>query len=320
LKGLVLGAFSARALSSAPLRDLEAAISSLQAETRESLQGGRLAEALAHAEAARERTTALYGPRHAATAAALNNVAMVLRARATPADLAAALALLEEAAQIYEGLEGYGKRHASTAAAYANLGALHLALARNAPSALVRLPHAETARSYHELALAARRAALGDASPLVGVSLYLLASALRALGKTPEAKKMLLDSVAHLRNSAGPRHASTATAINNLGFLYKVRKQSPRAPPHRPPHPPQTSCLPTKGQGELARAEAAYREALDIRRSTLGPAHADSIATMNNLAECLRAAGDEDGAQRLQREILAELGVSDDAVQPESRP
>ena len=41
---------------------------------------------------------------------------------------------------------------------------------------------------------------------------------------------------------------------------------------------------------------------------------------MNNLAECLRAAGDEDGAQRLQREILAELGVSDDAVQPESRP
>ena len=273
LKGLALGAFSARALSSAPLRDLEAAISSLQAETRESLQGGRLAEALAHAEAARERTKALYGPRHAATAAALNNVAMVRRTRATPADLAAALALLEEAAQIYEGLEGYGKRHASTAAAYANLGALHLALARNAPSALVRLPHAETARSYHELALAARRAALGDASPLVGVSMYLLASALRALGKTPEAKKMLLDSVAHLRNSAGPRHASTATAINNLGFLYKVRKQSPRAPPL----PSHLTLLKHLASPRRARASLRAQRRHTGRPSTFGAPHSAQL-------------------------------------------
>ena len=81
--------------------------------------------------------------------------------------------------------------------------------------------------------------------------------------------------------------ASTATALNNLGFLLKETR-------------------------EFARADAAYVEALAVRRELLGAAHPDCIATQHNLAECRRAAGDEPGAVALQQEILRLLGVSDD--------
>ena len=63
---------------------------------------------------------------------------------------------------------------------------------------------------------------------------------------------------------------------------------------------------------EFARADAAYVEALAVRRELLGAAHPDSIATQHNLAECRRAAGDEPGAVALQQEILRLLGVAED--------
>jgi hypothetical protein len=51
-----------------------------------------------------------------------------------------------------------------------------------AASGLARVPHGEAGRGYLELALATRRAALGERHAMVGVSLYQLASAARMRG------------------------------------------------------------------------------------------------------------------------------------------
>jgi tetratricopeptide (TPR) repeat protein len=270
------------------LQSHERRIADLQAATREALAAGRLAEALEAAQQAREHTLAFYGPRHAACAAAANNVALALKAQGGAANLAAALALLEEAAQLYESLEGYGRAHASTATAYANLGALQLALARSA-AGLARVPHIEAGRGYFELALSTRRAALGERHAMVGVSLYQLASAARMQRRFAEAEALLHESVALLRACGASARASTATALNNLGFLLKETR-------------------------EFARADAAYVEALAVRRELLGAAHPDSIATQHNLAECRRAAGDEAGAIELQKGILRVMGVEEEAA------
>jgi tetratricopeptide (TPR) repeat protein len=122
---------------------------------------------------------------------------------------------------------------------------------------------------------------------MVGVSLYQLASAVRMQRRFAEAEALLLEAVALLRACGASARASTATALNNLGFLLKETR-------------------------EFARADAAYVEALAVRRELLGAAHPDSIATQHNLAECRRAAGDEPGAVALQQEILRLLGVADD--------
>ena len=44
---------------------------------------------------------------------------------------------------------------------------------------------------------------------------------------------------------------------------------------------------------------------LAIRRRVLGPEHPDTLTSMNNLAETLRAQGDLAGARKLQEETLA---------------
>ena len=273
------------------LQSAEREIAELQVATKDALSHGRVSEALELAQRAREQTVAYFGPRHAASASALNNVALVLKASGSTDNLKAALPLLEEAAQMYEELQGYGKKHASTATAYSNLGTLHLTLARN-ESGLAKVPHIEAGRAYHELALSARKETLGATHTMVGVSMYQLASALRLQRKFKEAESLLHESIALLRSSAGPRNTTTATAINNLGFLFKEMK-------------------------DFARADAAYLEALEIRREKLGPSHPDTITAQNNLAECKRAAGDEDGAIKIQKDILQVLGVSDDHNEPE---
>ena len=73
-----------------------------------------------------------------------------------------------------------------------------------------------------------------------------------------------------------------AGALNSLGLLEKERENHARA-------------------GEL------YEEASALREGALGPAHPDTIASRNNIAENLLAAGDEAKAQEVQRDILRRI-------------
>ena len=57
-------------------------------------------------------------------------------------------------------------------------------------------------------------------------------------------------------------------------------------------------------QGKFDEAGPLYREALEVRRETLGNRHPDTLGTMSNLASLLYAKGDLATAELLHRETL----------------
>jgi tetratricopeptide (TPR) repeat protein len=88
----------------------EQAISLQQLALRDAIAAGRLEQAARLAADARAATEALYGRHHPASAAALNNEALVAKQRG---DLEGALRLYSEALALYEKL--VGARHRSVA-------------------------------------------------------------------------------------------------------------------------------------------------------------------------------------------------------------
>jgi tetratricopeptide (TPR) repeat protein len=265
--------------TAAAVQAAEAQIYALQVDTRAALAAHDFPAALAAAEECAAASEAHFGRKHPATASALNNIAQVHRAAGRPAD---ALPHMEGALAVYE--EALGPEHASTATAMANLGNLRMALAAG-EKGMVRVAALEEARGLHEAALTARRRAFGERHEQVGVSLYLCATVARLQRRLDDAERLLVESLALLRGAGTGARRATATALNNQGVLLKER-------------------------GRLVDAEAAYREALAMRRADLGAAHEDSVATLYSLAECVRAAGREDEAVALQQEILQLLGAA----------
>jgi len=262
----------------------ERQIAELQGALRAALSAGRLESATAAAVAAREATFALYGRHHPASASAINNEALVAKQRG---DLARSLELYREALGLYERL--VGTRHRSYAAACANLGLAHCAAAA-AARGVDAMGHADAARGHLETALAVRSAELPAGDPLIAMTRYQLASALRLGKHHAEAEVLLTGALTELRALLGSEHPTTATALNNLGFLLKDMRQ-------------------------YERATEAYAEATRIRVAALGEAHHDTLVSMHNLAECRRAAGDEEGALTVQDRILA---ITQAAGAPES--
>ena len=263
--------FSSSKFSTA--HEIESRIAVLQQGTRVCLSQNKFASALEHATACFESCEVHFGREHVATACALNNLGQVHRQRG---DLKSSLPFMVDALEVYEKISG--PEHLSTGQALGNLGLLLVALAQKSKG-VERLEHVEEARGHLERALECKRKALGERHAQVGVAMYQLASALRLQKKFIEAEKLLVSSVTLLREAEQKNGPLTATATNNLGFLYKER-------------------------GDFSRARACYEEALSVRQNLLGERHPDSVATKHNLAECLRASGDEEGAQRIQREIM----------------
>ena len=289
--------FSAGASSTAGslVFEAEREIASLQQSVRESLAVHRLDDALSAALACTSATESLFGKKHVAYAAALNNIAQVHRARG---DASAALPFAVDALKTYEHVAG--KDSVSTAVARSNVGLLHVALASRVKG-VVRLEHARAAAEMLDEALALARRAVevsarneGDARAAavrLGVALCHAASAARLSPATASgpsrAEALLVESLETLRAAAGPRATVTATALNNLGLVLK-------------------------DQGKFKDACTYYAEALSVRRERLGAAHADSIITAHNFAECRRAAGDEEGALEIQREIISLTNANED--------
>lgn len=296
----------------ASMQEREQEIALLHVEVREHLEAGKMASAAEAAARCLEATRGYYGESHPATASALNNLAYAQKQ----------IGQFDEAVKSYEGaLKAYegsvGAQHLSTASCLSNLGLLHLALAGK-QKGMQKMVHVDLARGYLEQALSVRAKLLGgggssegaappapaaDAAgkkpllpsiteadfpdhPVIGVSLYQLASAARQQNRHKEALSLLNQAVAMLRRTVGPKHTSTATALNNLGYLLK-------------------------DMGDYAGAEAAYVEARDTRAALLGPRHPDYIAVLHNLAELKMAAGAPDAAAGLQSEILRLMGVSE---------
>lgn len=74
----------------------------------------------------------------------------------------------------------------------------------------------------------------------------------------------------------------TATANNNLGFVLKELNEYEEAMRH-------------------------YQEALVTREQVFGPAHADTIATLYNIAELHAAMGQADAERQIKEDILHRL-------------
>ena len=213
-----------RALSTAPTaHDAEAQIHALQLDTRAHLERHDFPRALAAAEECLAASEAHFGKKHAASAAALNNVAQVHRAAGRPAD---AVPHMEAALAAYE--EVLGDSHASTATALANLGQLRQALALGAKG-MERVAGLEAAKGLLDAALAARRRAYGARHAQVGVSLYLCASVARLQKRYDAAEGLLREAVALLRAAAAEGGVAAAAAAAPAAA--RARRLRARSPP-----------------------------------------------------------------------------------------
>ena len=84
---------------------------------------------------------------------------------------------------------------------------------------------------------------------------------------------------ARLAENLGPDHPDVATALNNLGALYRAQRR-------------------------YGEAEPLYLRALVIWKKALGPDHPDVATGLNNLAELYRERGRLDEAELMQTKAL----------------
>ena len=228
-----------------------------------------------------------FGAEHPASASAACNLALMHK---HCGDVDAAIGLYREAHAQYEAT--VGATHSSTATVASNLALLLRDSAAAEEGVLAE------ARTLLIAALDARAALHGDAHPLASVTRQHLASVLRLEGDVDGAAAMLEAAVDALEadvagtadshadfqraSAADDARLRLAGALNSLGLLEKERENHARA-------------------GEL------YEESAALREGALGPAHPDTIASRNNIAENLLAAGDEAKAQEVQRDILRRI-------------
>ena len=115
-----------------------------------------------------------------------------------------------------------------------------------------------------------------------------LAAILDRLGDADEAEALLYEALPRLRARLGA-DPEVAVALGNLGAIRQRR-------------------------GDLAGAEALYREAIAIREATAGPSSAGLAIPLNNLATVVRRSGRPAEAVRLYRRAL---GLLLEAVEPD---
>ncbi len=249
-----------------------------------------LTTALKLAEECVELTRDIYSEKHTAYASSLVNLGLVLKHRG---ELDRAIKTTEEAKELYQTL--VPRDHPSIAALLTNLSLMYLSrVQKEKPTAINRVSLQTSAVSNLRAALDIRLKAYGPDDVRTATSKYHLATAYRHSNKLDEAERLLLEAVADLRRVAGDAHPATATALNNLGFLLKQRK-------------------------EYARAGEAYAESLKIRQQLFSKDHPEIIMAMHNIAELKVATGDETGAEQMRTDILRLLGkvtMEGDPVSP----
>jgi len=106
-----------------------------------------------------------------------------------------------------------------------------------------------------------------------------LASALRAQGKTEEARQLLCSLVRRSSRVLGPDHPQTLSSLNQFADTLRA-------------------------QGRLRTSSKLHKRVLSRRRQLLGEDASDTLTSMSNLAGTLRELGDFDTARALQGTVL----------------
>ena len=257
----------------------EARLRELQTHMRECYHGGRYAEALEAGGECHDLAVASFGSAHPAVASVCNNLALMHKSLG---DLDKAAALYKEALDCYRNV--LGEEHTSTATAACNLALLH----RDSQDAA----RVREARTLLEGVLETRRQVLGEGHVEVAATMGHLASVVKLDGDDgPERAKALLQRALASAESGDRERLPTverevlrASLLNSLGLLHKQA-------------------------GELGEAERLYTRSAELREQWLGATHPHTIASLHNLAELARAAGDEPRALHIQHGILRRLGA-----------
>jgi serine/threonine-protein kinase len=264
-------------------------------------------QAAAQLQLALAEQRALTGDRHAATAAALDELGQL---RSQQGRLEDADSLLATALGLRRSL--LGSRDSNTAATMEHLAKVrrdrdeHAAAESLAREALVvrRALHGETAlptaASEHLLAevlssrgddtaaavqfrtaLATRERLAGPNHPLVAVTLFNLALTERRLGHIAQAESLYRRTLAIQQRGLGEDHPAVATTLNGLADLLQ------------------------KAASRSDEAESLLRQALAINRRRYGEQHPEVSTNLGNLAVVVRERGDYDEAEKLLRQALA---------------
>ena len=123
-----------------------------------------------------------------------------------------------------------------------------------------------------------------------------------------------------LRRVLGPEHHATLASMNGLALVLQARGKLDEAEPlfarswkpgiapgPRAPHHAGLDEQPGHGApvpGQAGRGRAALPPGRGTRARVLGPEHFATLASMNNLAEVLRARGKLDEAEPLFRQVV----------------
>lgn len=261
---------------------LESQIAELQAGVRQALSDADYDGAAKYAQQCYAACSHVFGAKHAVTAGALNNIALVAKEQGNDAK---ALEFYQAALDCFLALPTHGEHHASTAATIANMGLLWRRRAQGA-TGMDREAHLSTALELLKRAQAARTAALHPTAPIVAVTRMHVGNVLRLQRRFKEALAELQEAIRVLEAKPGKEHRVYGTVMNYLG-------------------------LALKDAGQLTEAEDAYRVALAQRTHSFGPDHPETLVVQFNLAELLSAQGRESEALDLQTHIAAQASPTD---------
>jgi tetratricopeptide (TPR) repeat protein len=265
----------------------------------------KYAEAQPVAEAAVKLRQEALGPRHADTAASLDDLGAILLQNG---DVAAAEAKMREALAIRREVLGPDDPQLSTslnnvgfvlqekgdvdqaqAMFLESLAIDRRRLGNDHPEVAIKLVNLarlnnnqnkkEAAEPFAREAVAIRRKVLGNEHPGLVNALDQLSSAVE-LREPAEAERLSREALAISTRAYGANHRETARLQNNLGFiLYK--------------------------QGGYQEAVTLYRAATDTFRQTLGADTPLTLGAQVGLAQNLNAMGEFRAAEATMREVLA---------------
>jgi tetratricopeptide (TPR) repeat protein len=298
------------------------------------LEGGRYADTLAAAEAAREQARALSHPPLVAEAEYMVGSALVFSARPSDAE-----PVLEEAAHLAEAIDDAElAARAATRLAFAHgvLGARPeegLRWARHGRAMLARTRDFATeaalltaltavyekAGDAEEAEVVGRRAVElwtrveGSRGIEVAAARNNLGLALYGQGRFDDAIDEYQAVVTLRTEVLGPLHPDTGVSHNNLAnALLEVRRTEDALAHHTraleiwtaslgPEHPNVAAAWNNLGNaathlGRLDEAEASYRASLRVREAVLPADHPDLASTVMNLGVVLSQSGDTRGA------------------------
>ncbi len=208
---------------------------------------------------------------------------------------------------------GFGARHAETASRLSDLAGNRQDMGR----------YGEAVDLFRQ-ALAIRRQTLGPNHPDVGLSLHDLGSALAALGSYGEAERDLEEALALRRKVLGPAHPAVGSTELALADLCDGTERYDDAERHA--RAALALFRGSLGDGDrkvseslnllavlrtrrrdFAGGAALFRDVLVRFSRALGADHPDTLTVKGNLAWALIHTGALGEAERLQRELLAQL-------------